>query len=109
MGVITVKVDDEVEERFRKKIAEVHGLARGSLSKAVGEAMRLWIEASSHARRESGVVFSAYQGRKRVAQAASLKVLAQTLRERGVDPREVSIRSSSPTRKVERLGLRVSG
>ncbi len=44
MGVITVSVDDEVEERFRKLVAKKYGRIRGALGVAITEAIKLWIE-----------------------------------------------------------------
>ena len=47
MGLITLKVSDSVEQRFRRKVAEVYGLVRGSLSKAAEDAMLRWVEGGS--------------------------------------------------------------
>lgn len=44
MGVITVKIPDEVEVKFRQKILEVHGAKKGALGKAITEAIELWLE-----------------------------------------------------------------
>ncbi|SEW22007.1 hypothetical protein SAMN05216170_2198 [Thermococcus thioreducens] len=44
VGVITVSVDDDVERKFRKLVAEKYGRIRGALGVAVTEAMKLWIE-----------------------------------------------------------------
>ncbi|WP_460041890.1 hypothetical protein [Thermococcus atlanticus] len=44
VGVITISVDDDVERKFRKLVAEKYGRIRGALGVAVTEAMRLWIE-----------------------------------------------------------------
>ena len=43
MGVINVRVEDEVEMAFRRKVLEVKGKEKGALSKAIEEAMRLWL------------------------------------------------------------------
>lgn len=43
MGVITVKIDDEVEKRFRKAVIDVYGSKRGVLGKAIEEAIKLWL------------------------------------------------------------------
>jgi len=43
MGTITLTVRDEVEERFRKIVGERSQQKKGSLGRAVTEAMELWI------------------------------------------------------------------
>lgn len=42
MGTITVSVDDDVEERFRKRVREKYGQKKGVLGKAFTEAMETW-------------------------------------------------------------------
>lgn len=44
MGVITVKIPDDLEVRFRKKILDVYGVKKGALGKAISEAIELWLE-----------------------------------------------------------------
>lgn len=44
MGVITVKIPDELEVEFRKKILDVYGVKKGALGKAITEAIELWLE-----------------------------------------------------------------
>ncbi|WP_167887058.1 MULTISPECIES: hypothetical protein [unclassified Thermococcus] len=44
MGVITVKIPDEVEVEFRKKILEIYGARKGALGKAITEAIELWLQ-----------------------------------------------------------------
>jgi hypothetical protein len=39
-----VNLPDELEQRFRKKVAEVYGLKWRSLTKAVVEAIELWLK-----------------------------------------------------------------
>jgi hypothetical protein len=39
-----VNLPDELERRFRQKVAEVYGLRWRSLTKAVIEAIELWLE-----------------------------------------------------------------
>ncbi len=43
MGTITISVDDQTENRFRKRVLQVHGERKGALGKAVTEAMDLWM------------------------------------------------------------------
>lgn len=44
MGTITVNIEDETEKEFRKIIKAMHGKKKGSLGKAITEAMKKWIE-----------------------------------------------------------------
>ena len=44
MGKLYVRVDDELETRFRVAVLRIKGKKRGVLSKAVEEAIRLWLE-----------------------------------------------------------------
>lgn len=41
---ITVLVDDELDEKFRRAVFESKGLHRGSITEALEEALELWIE-----------------------------------------------------------------
>jgi len=43
MKGLKVYVDEELERRFRKVAMEVYGYGRGSISKAVEDAMRKWL------------------------------------------------------------------
>ncbi|MBI2147169.1 hypothetical protein HYU19_01680 [Candidatus Woesearchaeota archaeon] len=42
MGTITISVDDEIEHRFRKSAKEEYGTGKGTLGKAVAEALDAW-------------------------------------------------------------------
>jgi len=44
VGIIHVRIDDELENRFRKKILDVYGSKKGALARAVEEAIKLWLE-----------------------------------------------------------------
>jgi len=44
MGVITVKIPDKLEMKFRKKVLDVYGKKKGALGEAVAEAIKLWLE-----------------------------------------------------------------
>lgn len=43
MGKINVVISDEVDAKFRRKVFEKKGMKKGNLTKAVEEAMILWI------------------------------------------------------------------
>jgi hypothetical protein len=51
MGTITLSVRDDVEEKFRKMVDERSSRKKGSLGRAVTEAMELWI----HDKEQEGV------------------------------------------------------
>ena len=42
MGTITVNINDEVEELFRKRVSQAYGTGKGTLGKALTEAMLEW-------------------------------------------------------------------
>ncbi|MEM1669086.1 MAG: hypothetical protein QXM53_10550 [Thermofilaceae archaeon] len=44
LGKLYVKVDDELETRFRVAVLRVKGKKRGAISEAVEEAIKLWLE-----------------------------------------------------------------
>jgi len=44
VGRLFVTIDDVVEERFRRVVARVYGVKKGALSRAVEEAIKLWLE-----------------------------------------------------------------
>jgi len=39
----TIEVDDDLDRRFRQTVATSKGFHKGALSKALGEALELWI------------------------------------------------------------------
>lgn len=43
MATITINVDDEMEKKFRDTVRTVIGDRKGSLGRAITEAMELWI------------------------------------------------------------------
>jgi hypothetical protein len=43
MSRMNVVIDDKLEERFRKTIADTKGLRKGNISEALEEAIDLWI------------------------------------------------------------------
>jgi hypothetical protein len=44
MGLITISISDETEERFRAVVRRIFGDRKGALGKAATEAMDLWVE-----------------------------------------------------------------
>jgi len=43
MGKINLKIKDEIEQKFREEVFKRKGLRKGNLTKALEEAMVLWI------------------------------------------------------------------
>jgi hypothetical protein len=55
MGKLNIAIKDETEERFRRAVADHMGLKKGNLSKAMEEAIYLWInQASDNYQRKYG-------------------------------------------------------
>ena len=46
MGRINIFISDEIEKEFRLKAVERFGGKKGSLSKALEEAVKLWLESN---------------------------------------------------------------
>lgn len=47
VGMITVKIDDEMEKKLRKEISKrSSGYRKGDMKKCIEEAIRLWMEKS---------------------------------------------------------------
>ena len=109
MGVVTLKLDDTLERKLRERAARVYGLARGSLSRAVDDAVAIWLQSdTSGPRKTAAARYKAFRGRTVVLEARSLTELAEGLKKLGINPRDVEIRSTEPVPAVEKLGLRVT-
>jgi uridine kinase len=50
MGTITVNVDDDTETRFRQAVRRRYGERKGTLGKAIKEAMHAWSDDEQQAR-----------------------------------------------------------
>lgn len=50
MGTITVNVNDDVEKKFRKRVAQRYGKRKGALGRALAEAMQDWVEKENSTR-----------------------------------------------------------
>jgi hypothetical protein len=44
MGIITIAVDDKIEKKFRMHVAHRYGRGKGTLGKAVTQAMEEWTQ-----------------------------------------------------------------
>jgi hypothetical protein len=108
MGIMTIKIDDELERTLRRKASLTRGLARGSISKSIEDAIRLWLATGSGEDTTPSRLFVAVKDGERVAEAETLEKLGRHLRDMGLDPREVVIESVPEGPRVERMGLRTS-
>ena len=106
MGVVTLKLDDTIERRLRQKAAQLYGLTRGALSRAVEDALTSWLR-SAPPIDGARVRYFAFLHGKSVLEAPSLRELAKGLKKAEIDPRDVEIRSAPPSPRVEKLGLRL--
>ena len=43
MGKINLSIDNDLDEKFRVAVAKRKGMRKGNLTKAMEEAMKLWI------------------------------------------------------------------
>jgi hypothetical protein len=43
MGKLNIKIDEKLDNKFRKEVFKRKGMKKGNLTKAVEEAMLLWI------------------------------------------------------------------
>lgn len=43
MGTMTINVNDDVEKMFRKVASSVYGKKKGSLGRAISDAMQKWV------------------------------------------------------------------
>ncbi len=50
MVKITFELNDKLDERFRKAVAESKGLHKGVLGEAIAEALETWIEKEANRR-----------------------------------------------------------
>jgi len=53
MGTLKVTIPDDLEKKFREEIFKTKGMKKGNISKAVEEAIKLWIEYQRKKRSEA--------------------------------------------------------
>ncbi len=105
MGVITLKIEDELERKLRARVGQIHGAKRGSISASVEEAIRTWLLKASAVKQEPRL-FVAIKQNKQVAEGHNLAALSKKLAQLKVDPRDVTIETRPPSPLSERMGLR---
>lgn len=108
MGIITLKIDDELERRLRERAAS-GGAKRGAISQTVEQALKLLLGAEERAKKGTqGRTFIALSNGRRVAEAGSLKELATQLEKARVSPRDVLVESVPAPAEPRRLGMRTT-
>ena len=55
MGKMNIVVGDDIEERFRKTVANIKGFRKGNISVALQEAIELWIKEQTKRKPKYGV------------------------------------------------------
>lgn len=107
MGVVTFSIDDKLNKKFRDKVSEVYGVGKGNLSKAIEEAIKLWLKEVSKKKKQKSGMFIAKLNEKAIAKARTLKELAEILKKKNISPRDVIITKTDFKLQKEYLGLRV--
>jgi len=105
MGVITLKIDDELERKLRVRAGVIHGASRGALSASVEDALRVWLGEEKAPGVDDRLYLARLNGAK-IAEAKTLEELAEKLRSMNASPREVIIESLPPPETVTHMGLR---
>lgn len=54
MGKMNIILDDKLEERFRKAVADSKGMKKGNISISLEEAIDLWIEVQAQKMAKGG-------------------------------------------------------
>jgi len=106
MGVITLKIDDKIERQLRQRAGELHGASKGAISKSVEEAILGWLSQPRGPKKSPERIFTAILDGKKIAEERDLGLLADDLKEKGIDARAVEIRMTPPPPRELRLGLR---
>ncbi len=106
MGNLTIVLDEEVERRLRMRAAQLYGTRKGALSASIQKAIEDWLKTPQLHQEAEARLFRAYKNRRVIAEAKSLRELAARLRQGGIDPRSVEIRSSEQVNETAHLGMR---
>ena len=107
MGILTISISDKTEDALRRMAYKIYGVKKGSISRALEEAITLWIN-SKEKTIFSNKRFYAKKGKDIVAQATSLQELATKLNELHISPHDVLIFSDEKEPEKDReLGLKI--
>ncbi len=105
MGTLTVRISDDIERTLRRRAAQIYGAKKGTLSRAIEEAIKLWISSTSSEGRK--VIYRAFRGDELVAEASNLMDLADELRKEGEPVRGMRIVREPAPPEERQLGLRI--
>lgn len=111
MGVITLKIDGDLEERLRKRVGRTRGAERGAISQSVEQAIRLWLKAPQDMeskQKDDPILYIAKKDNKKLAEANSLASLSFKLKEAHIDPRDVIVESIPKVPSERKTGLRTT-
>ena len=103
MTNVTFALPDRTVRRLRKRVDRLGG-RKGLISEIVDDALTAYLDSAEEPK---GVAYTATRDGETVAAAGSLKELAGALKDKGVDPRTVTVLSSEPVEPVVHLGMRV--
>jgi len=107
MGILTISINDKIEKALRETAYKIYGAKKGSLSRALEEAITLWVNLKSKKITQKRR-FYAKKGDTIVAKATSLQELAGKLTKLNISLHDVLIFSDDEDIKKDRyLGLKV--
>lgn len=107
MGILTISISDEAEKALRKMAYKVYGAKKGSISKALEEAIAMWVHIKEKTV-TSNRKFYAKKGNEILVEATSLQELAAKLKELKISLHDVLIFSDEEeTGKEGKIGLKI--
>lgn len=107
MGILTISISDEIEKVLRKMAYTVYGAKKGSISKALEEAITMWVHIKEKTMTKNRR-FYAKRGKEILVEATSLQELALKLKELKVSLHDVLIFSDEEEPGKERkMGLKI--
>jgi len=104
MGIITVSLDDDIEQVLRTLAKRLYGSKKGAISKVIEEAIKNLDYIMKQ--RSSRTIFKAYKDNELIAEAFSLDELASKLKRYKVDPRDIRIISNINLKSKAKMGYR---
>ncbi len=105
MGTLTVRISDDIERALRRRAAQLYGAKKGALSRAIEEAIKVWISSTGSEGRK--IIYRAFREDELVAEASNLMDLADELRKKGEPVRGMRIVREPAPPEERQLGLRI--